>query len=145
MRKGGGSRVLNTFEPVSSTDFCHCQLCLDSETKSCRDDTQAKVTRPFNYNDLLLPPRLFGFALNWKGWGQFCLNDIEQTEPAEMGKFEGEMKGLVLPDEVSEKEQQHIFAMVSNHWHVMAKPRGQRIADMIGGKGESLIILFHGM
>lgn len=144
MRKGGGSRVLNTFEPVSSTDFCHCQLCLDSETKSWRDDTQTKVTRQFNYNDLLLPPRLFGFALNWKGWGQFCLNDIEQTEPAERGT-DGEIKGLVLPNEVKKNEQLHILAMVSNHWHVMAKPRGQRIADMIGGKGESLIILFHGM
>ncbi|PKY00286.1 P-loop containing nucleoside triphosphate hydrolase protein [Aspergillus campestris IBT 28561] len=144
MRKGGGSRALNMFEPVSSAKFCHCQLCLNPETKRWRDDTEAKVTRPFNYNDLLLPPRLFGFALNWKEWGQFFLNDIERTEPAEMGEFEGEMKGLVLPDEVSQNEQRHIFTMVSNHWHVMAKPRGQRIADMIGGKGESLILLFHG-
>lgn len=108
-------------------------------------DIKSKVTRPSNYNDLLLPPRLFGFALNRKEWGQFFLNDIERTEPAEMGEFEGEMKGLILPDEVSKDEQRHIFTMVSNHWHVMAKPRSQRIADMIGGKGESLILLFHGM
>jgi hypothetical protein len=145
MRGVGGSRVLNTLEPVSSTKLCHCQLCLDSETKSWRDDTQDKVTRPFNYNDLLLPPRLFGFALSRKEWGQFFLNDIERTELAELGEFEGNMKGLVLPEEVSEDEQRHIFTMVRNHWHVMAKPRGQRIADMIGGKGESLILFSHGM
>ncbi|GAQ11473.1 hypothetical protein ALT_8794 [Aspergillus lentulus] len=144
VRKAGGSRDLNTLEPTSSTKLCHCQLCLDSETKSWVHDIKSKVTRPSNYNDLLLPPRLFGFALNRKEWGQFFLNDIERTEPAEMGEFEGEMKGLILPDEVSKDEQRHIFTMVSNHWHVMAKPRSQRIADMIGGKGESLILLFHG-
>lgn len=144
LRQCGGTRDLNTFEPASSTKLCQCQLCLDDETKSWVHETKAKVIRPFNFNDLLLPPRLFGFALNRKEWGQFLLKDIDRAEPAEMGDFEGEMKGLILPEEVSKDEQRDIFTMVSNHWHVMAKPRGQRIADMIGGKGESLILLFHG-
>jgi len=145
MRKGGGSRWIGNIEPTNDTKLCHCSLCLEEETKAWKDAIEHGRDFPLHDNDLLLPPRLFGFALNRKDWCQFYLNNIKMVDLLEATPDEGEVKGLILPSDVDKKERQDIYKMVRNHWEMMTKAPAERIADMIGGKGESLILLFHGM
>ena len=140
--------MLGTTEPTSDVRACYCSLCWDQETKdwvSGMEDLNSKIDAQLNTtNDLLLPPRLLGFALNRKEWCQFtlsCINPVPQLEPSVDG---AEKNGLVFPDSVEEDERNDIYCLVRNHWKIMARPSEQRIADIIGGKGESLILLFHG-
>lgn len=92
-------------------------------------------------NDLLLAPRVFGFALSRKVWCQFELNKI-RTVNVEYDPMLG--KSLVLPDGVVESEFEDILHMVKYHTHVMGENPNKRIGDGVQGKGESLILLFHG-
>lgn len=96
-------------------------------------------------NDLLLPPRVFGFALNRKGWCQFFLNRIHENTMLEVSEDGAKVEGLVFPSKVKAEERRDIFKLVSSHARVISRTQDQRIADTIGGKGESLILLFHGM
>jgi hypothetical protein len=96
-------------------------------------------------NELLLTPRVVGFALNRKEWGQFWLHNIEVANKSDDAGWESRVKDLILPVGMNEDEERHIYAMVNNHSRAMARPRSQRLTDVIGRKGESLILLFHGM
>jgi hypothetical protein len=141
----GGSRLLGNMEPLQGVKLCHCLLCIDKTTKSwveaMETGTDLETT---DDNDLLLPPRVCGFALNRKEWCQFSLDGIYPADFLEIDPDSPNLEGLVLPDDVDDEEQRDILSMVQNHWRVMAKPPSERIADMIGGKGESLLFLFHG-
>jgi hypothetical protein len=53
-------------------------------------------------------------------------------------------KSLILPDGVEESEYQDILHMIKYHTHVMGKNPSERIGDGVQGKGEGLILLFHG-
>lgn len=124
---------------------CHCQLCLSDEAKSWvismeKDNSPSSVE-----NELLLTSRVVGFALNRKEWGQFWLHNIEMVNKSEGARRESTVKDLILPVGMTEDEERHIYAMVNSHSRAMARPRSQRLTDVIGRKGESLILLFHGM
>ena len=97
----------------------------------------------FDDNDLLLPQRVFGFALNKKEWCQFSLDKIQRSRTLEFQDGGAEVEGLVFPPKVTEEERRDIFKLISGHKRVMTHPR--RFSDTIDGKGESLILLFHGM
>ena len=147
-RQAGNELMLGKAEPMSDVKACYCSLCCDQETKywtSAIEDFDSDINSWQNtINDLLLPPRLLGFALNRKEWCQFslnCITPVPQLEPSVDG---AQKNGLVFPDSVEEDERNDIYSLVRNHWKIMARPPEQRIADIIGGKGESLILLFHG-
>jgi hypothetical protein len=97
----------------------------------------------FNDNDLLLPPRVLGFALNKKEWCQFSLDKIQRSRMLELKDEGAEVEGLIFPPKVMEEERKDIFKLISGHKRVMSHPG--RFSDTIDGKGESLILLFHGM
>ncbi|OKL58565.1 hypothetical protein UA08_06032 [Talaromyces atroroseus] len=123
---------------------CHCPLCLSDEAILWVESIE-KGNAPFSVeNELLLTPRVVGFALNRKEWGQFWLNNIEVVNKSEGAVRESRGKDLILPVGMNEDEERHIYAMVNNHSRAMARPRSQRLMDVIGKKGESLILLFHG-
>jgi hypothetical protein len=83
--------------------------------------------------------------LNRKEWGQFWLHNIEVVNKSEGAGRQSRVKDLILPAGMNEVEERHVYAMVNNHSRAMTRPRSQRLTDVIGGKGESLIFLFHGM
>jgi hypothetical protein len=93
-------------------------------------------------NDLLLPPRVFGFALNRKEWCQFSLDKIQRSVHLRVKDAGADVDGLVFPPVVSLDERRDIFKLVSGHRKVMN--HAARLGDTINGKGESLILLFHG-
>jgi hypothetical protein len=120
-------------------------MCLSDEARSWVESIEKSNTPSSVENELLLAPRIFGFALNRKEWGQFWLHNIEVVNKSEVAGRESRVKDLILPAGMNENEEQHIYAMVNNHSRAMARPRSQRLTDVIGGKGESLVLLFHGM
>ena len=139
MRKGPGRRLLGKMFPIN-TALCNCTLCLDSETqgwlkKIRRGDLTANTN---SNNDLLLPPRLFGYALARKDWFQFAIDRIVPDN-----KHSEDLKEVIFPHSFGEDEQNNIVQMVRSYSKFMDRP-DQRIGDFIGGKGTSLIFLFHG-
>ncbi|KUL90361.1 hypothetical protein ZTR_02051 [Talaromyces verruculosus] len=122
---------------------CHCQLCLNDEAKSWVISIRKGNSPSSVENELLLTPRVVGFALNRKEWGQFWLHNIEAVNKSAGVGRENRVKDLILPVGMTDDEERHIYAMVDNHSKAMARPRSQRLTDVIGRKGESLILLFH--
>jgi len=145
MRKGPGDVLLGKIRP-DVNEPCVCSLCLPQETKAWAAAIERGETYDSNNNDLLLPPRVFGYALIRKEWCQFALDNIEVIVKSGDG-YEGRkmLEELEFPKDVDGEEQEDIRILVKNHSRVMAKPPQERIGDMVGGKGESLILLFHGM
>ena len=145
IRRSGGIHWLGSLEPHSGT-LCSCTLCLSQESKEWAKALQEG--KPFDRtdDDLLLPPRISGYSLGRKEWCQFSLPSISviQDQWAGSSNSQSIAKGLILPDELTEQEQEDISSMVASHSRVMARPIEKRIGDIIGGKGESLILLFHG-
>jgi hypothetical protein len=132
---------LGSHVPKINSKICTCSLCEDIETKEWTRAMRAVEQAKPSINDLLLAPRVFGYALTRKMWCQFALDKIETVIIAE---DEGFGKELILPEEIDRDENDDIKHMVKYHMNVMSKPTGERIGDTIGGKGESLILLFHG-
>lgn len=58
-------------------------------------------------------------------------------------KHPEDLKAVIFPQLFGEDEQKNMVQMVKNYSKFMAHP-DQRIGDFIGGKGTSLIFLFHG-
>ena len=132
-------------------------MCMDQNTKTWYDKmnaiskakganletaVQEALNMAFDDNDLLLPPRVFGFALNKKEWCQFSLERIQRSRKLEFKDEGSVVEGLIFPPKVMEEERRDIFKLISCHKRVLSDR--QRLSDTIDGKGESLILLFHG-
>lgn len=152
MRRYGGSRWLGIVEP-SPDKLCPCQLCLNEETAKWAEALEKGEAYTYSDNDLLLPPRLSGYSLGRKEWCQFSLSGISVAKdlwpPTSRTQLTADdpnaENGLILPEGLDRQEHDDIRNMVVRHSQVMARPPEERVGDMIGGKGESLILLFHGM
>lgn len=145
LRKGLPTLQLGDIRVARESVPCHCQLCLSDEAKSWVKSIEKGNSLSSIENELLLVPRVVGFALNRKEWGQFWLHNIEVVNKSEDTGLESSVKDLIPPVGMNEDEERHIYAMINNHSRAMARPRRQRLTDVIGRKGESLILLFHGM
>ena len=155
MRRSGGGRWLGNLEP-SRGRICSCTLCINEGTKRWMKALKMGEDFPSSENDLLLAPRLMGFTLGRKEWCQFSLDCIRridnrwdtsqrpQSDDCRTSFRQLAAKSLVLPDDLEDQVQDDIFNMIATHPQVMAKTPNNRIGDVIGGKGESLILLFHG-
>jgi hypothetical protein len=144
---GPGCAEVGNLKPLK-LDVCNCALCLD-EGRQCKEWIQH-----FNMNDnseigndscnaekrkqnyLLLPPRVLGYCLNSKIWGQFQVQRITDIEPPSPEDFDNK---LVFPDD-SEDVKQDLKTLVVQH----GSTEGHTVADPIAGKGCGLVILLHG-
>ncbi|KAI1878548.1 uncharacterized protein JN550_000730 [Neoarthrinium moseri] len=143
MRKSAGSRFLGNHYPALHTSICHCSLCIDDATKEwCNSFTSEDTPSEENINDLLLAPRVFGYALARKIWCQFSLNMIK---PEIIKDVEISDDDFILPEGIEKSDLVDIEHMVKTHTAVMSRKTEERIGDAVGGKGESLILLFHGV
>lgn len=145
LRKALPTLSLGDIRVAEESIPCHCQLCLSPEAKSWVKFIEKGNAPSSVENELLLTPRIMGLALNRKEWGQFWLNNIKVINKSEGVGRENMIKDLILPAGMNEDEERHIYAVVNNHSRAMARPRNKRLTDVIGRKGESLILLFHGM
>lgn len=51
---------------------------------------------------------------------------------------------MIFSVDFEEEEQEYVLRMVRNHYGIMANPVQKGLSDSISGKGDSLILLFHG-
>ncbi|KAI7161009.1 hypothetical protein KC349_g3100 [Hortaea werneckii] len=102
----------------------------------------------------LLPLRVFGYALQKRKW--YAFNVLHLTEPPAMKEAERDraFNALVLPEEL----RRTIRALVSHQVREITRPkdnfddsgrdvgsqRAPHTFDLIQGKGEGIILLFHG-
>lgn len=86
----------------------------------------------------LLPYRALGFALNSKSWGQFSIDGIE---PDVKDAYDVFMNELVFPDGKEDKNKEVLKGLITNH----GNQSFSRITDFVGGKGQGLVLLFHGL
>ena len=87
----------------------------------------------------LLPPRALGFALNGKLWGQFLITEIEELDTKDADYTFDE--ALIFPEGKDDRNKSIVKDLIMNHGNRSLKP----ITDSIDGKGQGLVLLFHGM
>ena len=88
----------------------------------------------------LLPPRLHGYLISRKEWGQVLIGTVTQ--------YQEERPGAAWKDlSLALKDKDNIHAMVSAYFKREANEnsRAANIQDPTPGKGEGLVILLHGM
>lgn len=147
VQKRTGPQCLGNRNAMSDPSICSCCLCEDDNTRLWLESFDEKARAPgssrdeIDVNDHLLAPRVFGFAMSREIWCQFELSKIQTL----CVPYEPTYKGsLVLPDGVVADEFVEIMHMVKYHTRVMSEETDKRIDDDIKGKGEGLILLFHG-
>ena len=87
----------------------------------------------------LLPHRALGFALDSKQWGQFLIKEIIEPDPAEIDEVFD--KELVFPQGKDDENKRVVKELILNH----GSKSFRRITDPVGGKGQGLVLLFHGL
>lgn len=135
---------------------CVCGICKSSPLQKWRLESGAhppptdtgKVFAQEGERLVYLPPRLLGFALEQKVWGQFLVDKIIDTEqgddPAQSEPF---WKDLQL----EESTKKLLMAFVNNHASSRLRrtgsetgSKGAETLDVIEGKGQGLAIMLHG-
>lgn len=86
----------------------------------------------------MLPPRALGFALDSKRWGQFLIDGIQPDTKDTYDVFE---KELVFPEGKDDKNKDVLKDLITSH----GNQSFSRITDFVGGKGQGLVLLFHGL
>ena len=140
---------------------CLCPVCKTSPMQQWKLDPAREpsdIGSAFS-KDLtrlrLLPPRLLGFALKEKVWGQFLVNNLTRILPRNNEKREGPFwKDL----ELDKESKDLLWAFMQQHKVTASlKPANKasdlnpeisgpkaKALDIIEGKGQGLVILLHG-
>ncbi|KAL6721020.1 hypothetical protein ACLMJK_000120 [Lecanora helva] len=123
---------------------CNCSLCMSEESKKWmarfgQHNNQESLGVQENMIDYaLLPPRALGFALKGKLWGQFLITEIEKFESmAADSTFD---RDLIFPEGKDDRNKRILKDLIVHHGNQSFKP----ITDSINGKGQGLVLLFHG-
>lgn len=133
---------------------CVCGICENSPLQQWRPETrpgrEPNALRDAFCEDqtrlLFLPPRLLGFALKEKVWGQFLVDKLERITGSREHKtpFWEELQ-------LEQESKELLMAYVNNHHASDLRMPGDgtagidpRAFDVIEGKGQGIAILLHG-
>ncbi|KAF3035289.1 hypothetical protein E8E12_001623 [Didymella heteroderae] len=146
--------------PTLDSD-CLCPLCRSSAIQQWKSDLTlepSEIGLAFAKDPTrlqLLPPRLLGFALKEKVWGQFRVNNLTKVLP----KDDKKQQGPFWTDLELDKESKDLLwafmqhhkvtvsrnpAEKSNGLSLEATETKAKAIDIIEGKGQGLVILLHG-
>jgi hypothetical protein len=141
---------------VSFSIECVCSVCKTSVVQRWRptstfDEPLDALGKAFMEDEdrlLYLPPRLLGYAVNHKVWGQFSVEKLEVVSPTiDIDKNGPYWKEL----ELEEESKNHLMAFVQHHrtWRDRKPTPGNENKaadnlDIIEGKGQGLVVLRHG-
>lgn len=126
---------------------CVCSICKASPLQEWRPDSGEEF--PADDSRLMsLPPRLLGFSLKDKVWGQFLVDKLKPInfidDPEHLNPFQHE-----LQLDMESKEQ--LMALVKYHKATSLRKQAEdrkgidsKSFDVIEGKGQGLAILLHG-
>jgi hypothetical protein len=135
---------------------CVCGICKDSvihtwKPSSTLNQSLKDIGQEFTEEQKrlqFLPPRLLGYALKEKVWGQFLVDKLEPisstVDKDKSGPFWTEL-------ELEQEAKRHLMAFVQHHRASGLRKTGPGDAsvdakafDIIEGKGQGLVILLHG-
>ncbi|KAH6621735.1 hypothetical protein C7974DRAFT_314820 [Boeremia exigua] len=145
----------------TSPSGCLCPVCRASVTQQWKPDPMlepSEAASKFAADETrlqLLPPRLLGFALKEKLWGQFLVDNVKSSAPKDDKTREGPFwKDLELERESKEllwafMQQHKVTATLSstnkgNSAGAESSESKSKSIDIIEGKGQGLVILLHG-
>lgn len=144
--KRGDTAPLGRKESFAETG-CVCGHCKSSVIQTWRDVSTLNLSldglgRAFMKDEqrlLYLPPRLLGYALNDRVWGQFLVHKLNHISSA----VEDDVKKGPFWDELEleDEHKDHLMAFVRHH---RASTPHSKEFDIIEGKGQGLVILLHG-
>lgn len=139
---------------------CLCPVCRASAIQQWRSDPMLETSEAgarFAESATrlqLLPPRLLGFALKEKVWGQFLVDNITKIVPKDDEKKEGPFWTDL---ELEKESKELLWAFMQQHKVTAAlRPTNKsgntgaeeniktNSIDIIEGKGQGLVILLHG-
>ena len=140
---------------------CLCPRCRGSVVREWKQDPMidpAEAGKMFAEDESrlqLLPPRILGFALKEKVWGQFLIENVAKSIPKDDENREGPFwKDLELEKESKELlwafMQQHKVTAALSNFERGNEPNAEvpevspKSIDIIEGKGQGLVILLHG-
>lgn len=132
---------------------CVCAICKSSPLQQWRpnstiDHSVFGLGKTFTENEerlLFLPPRLLGFALKDKVWGQFLVTKLEPVsgQREQVEPFWDELQ-------LEKESKDLLMAFVRHHEARTLRSYGEeegidaKAFDVIEGKGQGLAILLHG-
>jgi hypothetical protein len=128
-----------SLQPQTRTTPCNCSLCISEESKDWIAGFGTKRGKQDLIDYALLPPRALGFSLKNKLWGQFLIDGLDELNEKDVDVTFNEE--LVFPEGKDDKNKMIVKSLIMNH----GNPSFSRITDSIGGKGQGLVLLFHGM
>ncbi|KAK3720007.1 hypothetical protein LTR37_004130 [Vermiconidia calcicola] len=133
---------------------CRCSTCRDTPTERWLNKTFATASDncdAFGKHDeylLRCPPKVLGYVLDQKIWGQFLIKDLKDSQTA----TETRDKEYFNTDlQLDTKYKDYLLAYIGHHEESFRKPqygtdqsKDSRDLDVIKGKGRGLAILLHG-
>lgn len=139
--KSGDKPPLGRRVPIFEPD-CVCALCRVSTVQQWKPSQSSNFTED-DTRLRFLPPRLLGYALNQKVWGQFLVNRLTRvpsiTNPETDNTDDAFWKELQL-----ERESKELLMAFIKHHNVQENRTFEKMFDIIEGKGQGLVILLHG-
>lgn len=102
---------------------------LEVEIQDTEDDLY-EISADEKY--LISPPRVLGWWSRGKSWCQFAISGVSEAKPVNEKVFEEELQ-------LDHNMKKMIKALVRNHSN-----KDITNADLIEGKGRSLVLLLHG-
>jgi hypothetical protein len=133
---------------------CICGICKESVFQTWKPESNMSQSLEGIAQDFseekerlqFLPPRLLGYALKEKVWGQFLVEKLTLIKP----NVDKEKSGPFWTElELEEDAKRHLMAFVQHHRASGTRKAGIDDAggnafDVIEGKGQGLVILLHG-
>lgn len=139
---GPRNNLLGTLTVDDSSGECLCTHCSRNDALAatyCRSFDKAKGGETEEWDDLqymLCPPRVLGYILHQKQWGQFQLDKITPvTDDSESFKGKLHLRDDAAAD--GEGIKQLLHSLVSTHG------QGQ-VKDLVEAKGKGLVVLLYG-
>lgn len=129
---------------------CRCAICRGSQ----KDDQATFYTRKMILNKkleeehyLLCPPRVLGYVPHVKQWAQFMVWNLHELKVNGKREFAETL-------ELDEDKKEAIWALVDSHENSQReglsgqtprkKKQQKKLRDFTDGKGNGLVLLFHG-
>lgn len=145
LRFGPGILCLGDKVPILIKGSCDCELCLSSDRKKWSEKFVNYEMREDDFDYLLLPAKVLGYALNRKIWAQFTIDEVADVDNASPNEVYNNQ--LVFPGNDSEDQKVDLKSLVVDHIKVREREASSHklVNDPIRGKGKGLILLFHGI
>jgi hypothetical protein len=140
-RYGMGMSRFGSLTPTSGRP-CDCSLCSQSgHRKKWQTEFNTTQSDAEQYNELfsLLPPRVLGFVMERKVWGQV---PVLQTNAVDYRDHIDKWDRLVL----AENHKKMLKKLLESHYMRAQTTQHEAgiIKDVVPGKGEGLVFLLHG-